>query len=117
VWVLPFDPQSKPLRLVGPGAAEDHTGFGMLSLSPDETRLAYARTGDDGYSRMSVVKSMGGESYAVSTRRDCYPLGWAADSSAVFYIEGNAWQGESTALMKMNASGSGRTVLVSGAGR
>jgi len=115
IWALPFDTAVRPVRLVAPGAIADRASFGMLSLSPDGQRLAYVRAGDDGYARMSVVKTAGGEPYAVSTRRDCYPVGWTTDSSAIFFIEGNGWQGEPTALVRLKASGSGRTVIVSGA--
>lgn len=91
--------------------------FGDLMLSPDGSWLAYAERGDDGYSRLFAIPAAGGRARSLCVRHDCYPLGWSADGSRVFFIEGNALQGEHTVLMSVEPSGEGRTALVDGATR
>ncbi len=115
VWSLTFGDQRR--LLVGAQGSHQRGDFGMLTLAPDGTRLAFARTGDDGYSRMALVRTTGGIPIPVSQRRDAYPLGWTADSSAVFAIEGNSWQGEQTALVRVAPDGHREAVIVSGADR
>ena len=90
--------------------------FSDLLLAPDGTQLLFAEHGDDGYSRMFVVPASGGSAEELSVRRDCYPLRWAADGGALLFIEGNAFQGDPTALMRVEPSGAARRLLVDGAG-
>ena len=107
---------SDPRRLVGPAPDADKVvTFGRLILSPDAKSLAYTTNGDDGYSRLWVVPVAGGSPVQITSRRDGYPLGWTADSSAILFIEGNSFQGEQTALWRAYIHGLGRKMLVSGA--
>lgn len=117
IWALAFDPKAKPVRLVWPEAADDRGVLGMLCLSPDTVHLAYARAGDDGYARMGIIATSGGVPVLVSARKDTYPMGWSADSSVAFFIEGNGWQGEPTALERIRPDGTRKVVLVAGAER
>lgn len=116
VWAVPFD-GSTPTRIVGPPASTRPLGLGSLLLAPDAMRLSFSATGDDGYSRPAVVGTNGGTPVELSRRRDAYPMRWTADGTALLMIEGNAWQAESTALVRCRADGSGTVVVVSGAGR
>lgn len=93
------------------------SGFRDLVLSPDGRWLAYAEYGDDEYSRVFVVPTAGGVPTALSLRRDCYPLGWSADGSRLFLVEGNAYQGEPTSLVEVRPDGSGRRLVREGAAR
>lgn len=90
--------------------------FSDLFVSWDATRLVFAEQSDDGYSRMYAVPSDGGNASALSVRRDCYPLRWTADGAAVMFIEGNAFQGDPTALMRVAPEGASRRLLIEGAG-
>ncbi len=78
--------------------------------------LAYAEVGDDGYSRTYIYDSSTGRSVALSLRRDTYPLCWSADGRRLFFVEGNAFQGEPTSVMKVLPDGMGRVVVVDGGG-
>lgn len=89
--------------------------FSDLLLSTDGGQLVFSEQGDDGYSRMFAVPAAGGEAVALSVRRDCYPLRWTVDGTAVLFIEGNSFQGEPTSLMRSSATGMARRLLVSGA--
>lgn len=90
--------------------------FSDLLLSSDATQLAFAEHGDDGYSRMFAVPAGGGSVTGLSVRRDCYPLRWTVDGAAVMFIEGNAFQGDPTALMRVTPTGGSRRPLIDGAG-
>ena len=90
--------------------------FSDLLLAPDGTQLVFAEQSDDGYSRMFAVPASGGSAGELSVRRDCYPLRWTADGGAVLFIEGNAFQGDPTALMRVAPGGASRRLLVDGAG-
>ena len=103
-------------RLVAPLQDADKAAtFGRLMLSPGSARLGYTADGDDGYSRLWVVPAAGGNPVQIASRRDTYPLGWTGDGSAILFIEGNAFQGEQTALWRANPDGLGRKMLVGGA--
>jgi hypothetical protein len=115
IWVMRVD-GSAPRRIVGKPETERPFGYASLMLSPDGQRLLYAEVGDDGYSRASIVPVAGGTPVPLTVRRDTYPLGWSADGTGVFLIEGNAFQGEPTALMSVRADGMGRRTVVAGAG-
>lgn len=91
--------------------------FEDLCVSSDGKRIAYAEAGDDGYSRLFALDaSDGGAPVPLSVRRDDYPLCWGCDGR-LYFIEGNAWQGEATRLMAVRADGTGRTIIVEGASR
>ncbi|PKQ19440.1 MAG: hypothetical protein CVT66_10205 [Actinobacteria bacterium HGW-Actinobacteria-6] len=91
--------------------------FQDLCASGDGNRLAYAEAGDDGYSRIFAMDAAGGGSpVTLSVRRDDYPMCWGCDGR-LFFIEGNAWQGESTKLMSVQPDGTGRTTVLEGASR
>jgi len=115
IWVMRVD-GSAPRRIVGKPQTERPFGYASLMLSPDGQRLLYAEAGDDGYSRASIVPVAGGTPVLLTVRRDTYPLGWSADGNSVFFVEGNAFQGEPTALMSVRADGMGRRTVVAGAG-
>jgi hypothetical protein len=108
---------SRGRTIVGAAAASRAVTFGDLLLAPDGGELVYAEHGDDGYSRMFAVAAGGGVPVSLCVRRDCYPLRWAADGQSVLFIEGNAFQGDATALMRVAPSGQSRRLLVDGAGR
>lgn len=100
----------------GPQAGA-RASFQDLCLSADGSRLVYAEVGDDGYSRLFALNAAdGGAPASLSVRRDDYPLCWGCDGR-VYFIEGNAWQGEATKLMAVRADGTGRTVVLEGANR
>lgn len=107
---------SRPRELAGPVAGEKPASIGRLKLSPDGVWLLYAASGDDGYSRAYTLRLSDRTRTSLSARRDTYPLAWSADGSRVFIIEGNEWQGESTALVSVKSDGTEWTVLVPGAG-
>ncbi|TDB39547.1 MAG: hypothetical protein D9V44_00825 [Actinobacteria bacterium] len=100
----------------GPQAGA-RASFQDLCLSTDGARLAFAEVGDDGYSRLFAVNAAdGGAPSSLSVRRDDYPLCWGCDER-LYFIEGNAWQGEATKLMAVRGDGTGRTIVVEGARR
>jgi len=78
--------------------------------------VAYAEVGDDGYSHAFIYDSTTGDSAALTVRRDTYPLYWSADGKRLFFVEGNAFQGEQTNLMSVRADGMGRELVVAEAG-
>lgn len=78
--------------------------------------LAYAEVGDDGYSRSYIYDSVEGRSVALSMRKDTYPLCWSADGKRLFVVEGNAFQGEATAIVSTLPDGMGRVTVVQGGG-
>ncbi|MBN2848278.1 MAG: hypothetical protein JXP72_07505 [Coriobacteriia bacterium] len=102
--------------LVSAPDAERAVSFSDLMLCPNGATLAYAEHGDDGYSRLFTVATSGGAAVQRSLRRDCYPLSWSADCGAVLFIEGNALQGERTALARVTLADGIMSVLVEGAG-
>jgi Tol biopolymer transport system component len=89
---------------------------GALFPSPDGTKVFFALTGDDGYSRLRIGDSSAKKIVALNTRYDAYPRGWLLDGSAVLYIDGNSIQNEATSLYRMAPDGTGREKVVSGAG-
>jgi Tol biopolymer transport system component len=111
-----IDGSGKRTLVSGPAASRAVT-FGDLLLAPNADRLVYAERSDDGYSRMFAVPPGGGAPTDLSVRRDCYPLRWTADGASVFFIEGNAIQGDPTALMRVSPAGGSRRLLVDGANR
>lgn len=102
--------------LVAKPSVEVGVSFGDLVASPDLTRIVYAETGDDGYSRLFSMSAGGGTPKALSLRRDDYVIGWSADGTEILFIEGNAIQEEPTKLMAMRPDGTGRRTVIEGAG-
>jgi Tol biopolymer transport system component len=116
IWSFATD-GTDPKQLVKPSsAAEKGSTFGRLLLSPDGASLLYAEESDDGYSRMWLVPVTGGTPVSLSPRRDSYPLKWSVSGKEILFIEGNAFQGESTALFHVSPAGTRRLMVVSGAG-
>ncbi|HET6497445.1 MAG TPA: hypothetical protein VFH17_00105 [Coriobacteriia bacterium] len=115
IWAMRADGTAQR-RVVGTPMTPWAFAFAGLMLSPDGAHLLYAEVGDDGHSRAAVVPLAGGDPVALSVRRDTYPAGWSADGSRVFFIEGNAFQGEATALVSAGADGLDRRTVVIGAG-
>jgi hypothetical protein len=90
--------------------------FDDVVASPDGAWIAYTEAGDDGYSRLFAIRSSGGKATALSIRHDDYIVGWSADGTEILFIEGNAIQQETTRLMAVRPNGSGRRIVVDGAG-
>ncbi len=106
---------SRRARVVGPPVDAPRATWGVLRLSPDGTRLAAAAVGDDRYSRLGIIDPTSGRVLPVGARRDTYVRYWSADGRFLYYVEGNAYQGEPTRLMRVESAGVGRTVVVAGA--
>ena len=108
-------------EIVGAPLDTRPVSYAHLCMSPGSSgaagrHLAYAEVGDDGYSHAFIHDSTTGRSVALTVRRDTYPLFWSADGKRLFFVEGNAFQGEQTNLMSVGADGMGRELVVSGAG-
>lgn len=102
-------------RLSGSPPGLPRAAWGTLRPSPDESRLAAVATGDDQVSRIHVIDTASGAVVPVSARRDAYFKGWSSDGRHLYAIEGNAYQGEPTALVRIGLDGSTRRTLVTGA--
>lgn len=103
--------------LVGPPADVGAYTYASLYVSPDGRSLAYARAGDDGFSRMSVVPVDGSaKPRDLSPRHDDYPRCWTSDGTRIAFISGNAMTGRATDLASIRPDGTNRLVLVTGAG-
>jgi Tol biopolymer transport system component len=116
IGVLRFDGTGQRTLVKRP-AAGGAAFFGEVDVSPDGSRLVYAETGDDGYSRIFAMPVAGGRPSQLSTRRDAYVVGFSADGTELLYVDGNAVQGESTRLMAVHLDGSHRRVVLDDAGR
>jgi Tol biopolymer transport system component len=115
IWSVTYDGKKK-VKLVGNSPAVNASvTYGELMLSPDGKKLLFAADGDDGYSRLWIVPTAGGTPTAISRRRDGYALGWSRDGKGVIFIEGNAFQGQTTSLWLSDLTGRRRTKLVEGA--
>lgn len=90
--------------------------FGEARVTLDGTRLVYTESGDDGYSHIFALPIGGGRPVLLSGRGDGYPVCFSADGSELFYIDGNAIQGESTRLAAVRLDGTHRRVVIDGAG-
>jgi len=116
IWSFKLD-GTDARRLVRPNSAiEKGATFGRMMLSPDGATLLYAAESDDGYSRMFVVPTKGGSPLSLSSARDDYPLRWSVSGTDILFIEGNAFQGEATALYHSSATGARRLMVLNGAG-
>jgi hypothetical protein len=73
--------------------------------------------GDDGYSRLRTIGPDGRDVRQVEGSRDVYPLAWAGGhGSLLFYVEGNASQGEPTALVSVDPFCQNKHFVLVGAG-
>jgi predicted small lipoprotein YifL len=106
---------SRLLSVAGAPVDLPRTVWGALRLSPDGSRLVACATGDDQISRTSIIPVGGGSAVLVDVRRDTYPKGWSRSGEYFNYIQGNAYQGEETALLRMKLDGTERRVLITGA--
>jgi Tol biopolymer transport system component len=88
---------------------------GQLFPSPDGSKVLFALTGDDGYSRIQMLDASTKKLTPLSPLYDETPIGWLLDGSAVLFIRGNADQQEKTSLFRMKPDGTHRTELVKSA--
>lgn len=86
--------------------SKTNTVYSRLMLSSDGSWLAFTESGDDGASRMFTIRKDGTKLKPTSERWDEYPVCWSVNGSTVFFIRGNAEQGEKTQLRKIQADGS-----------
>jgi Tol biopolymer transport system component len=89
--------------------------WGRIFPSPDGSQLAMSALGDDGYARTFLLSSSGGGAIKLTQRRDTAFHSWSPSGKFLFLIEGNAFQGEPTALVRVRNDGSGRRTIVTGA--
>lgn len=106
---------SGTVRVAGAPVATPRTVWGVLRLSPDGSLLAASATGDDQVSRTSIIPVGGGPAKPVDLRRDTYVKSWSPSGAFLYYVQGNAYQGEETALFRVARDGTGRRVIVTGA--
>lgn len=106
---------SRARRLAGEPAGEAEAVWGALCLAPDGRHLGAVAVGDDQYSRISVIRLADGAVVRVPTRRDAYPRCWSASGDHLYYVEGNAYQGEPTVLYRVSPDGTGRRQIATGA--
>lgn len=102
-------------KLVGAPAGDVPAIWGSMCLSPAGTHLGVAAEGDDEYSRVGIIPLPRGTSTQVGLRRDSYLRCWSTDGRYLLYVEGNAYQGEPTILYRVEADGSDRRVVATGA--
>lgn len=112
VSMTPAGKDQKKLR--GAPAGDVPAVWNELAVSPDGVSLAAGALGDDEYSRVWVIPHNGGEGVLLTPRRDGYIHGWSASGDSLFLIDGNAYQGESTALLSVKPDGGGRRLIVTG---
>ena len=103
-------------RLVGASTDTRVVVYSDLKLSPNGKALVFARTSDDGYSRMEVIAAKGGVPAELSLRRDDYPIGWTTNGEWIMFVDGNATQGEKTDVLAVAPSGGLRRTVVAGGG-
>lgn len=102
-------------KLLSGPTVDMRANWGSFLLSRDGSRLALAAVGDDGFSRLSVMTIATGAEVRLNVRRDAYPSSWSRDSKRLYFVEGSAYQGESTSLVSVDVDGSDRHVVVTGA--
>jgi hypothetical protein len=103
--------------LVGSSAEARAGRYDDLLPSPNGLYLAYTVAGDDGFSRLRCIRLDGSGDVSLSRRRDDYPLRWSDDSTRVFFVDGNADQGQDTDLMSALPDGTSRIVVVPRGGK
>jgi hypothetical protein len=115
LWSFAYDGTDRHKLVTAAAVGGSSATYGEMMPSPDGSKLLFAADGDDGYSRLYIVPSAGGTLTAISGRRDGYALGWTRDATGILFIEGNSFQGQTTALLKSDLTGHRRTTLVKGA--
>lgn len=105
---------SAVLPVLGAPSAAARATWGALQLSPDGSHLAAVATGDDGYSRVSILRLGGTSEVKPDSRRDAYTRSWSADGKYLYYVQGNLFQGQPTTLYRIERDGTGRKALVVG---
>jgi Tol biopolymer transport system component len=115
IWAFDYNGANKKQLVASSLTSGTEVTYGNLILSPNGSKLLFSADGDDGYSRLWTVPVAGGKATKISGRRDGYAVAWTRDSKNVLFIEGNAFQGQVTALWKSDLTGSHRTKLVEGA--
>lgn len=98
-------------------APSELTSLNRVLLGGDGGMLAYDVVGDDGYSRIRTIRADGQGERAMPGKLDVYPMCWGVDGDRLFFIEGNASQGEPTALVSAGPTGKGKHFVVLGARR
>lgn len=98
-----------------PGVVGRMVAYGDVEVSPDGRYLVFCAGSDDGYSRMYSVRTDGGDPVSLSVRRDDYCRGFSATGEYFYFLEGNAFQGEPTALWRVSPDGTRRFLVVDGA--
>ncbi len=90
----------------------DQATYTRLSWSPDGGQIAVEATGDDGYSRVTIIDTSGlNSTWQVNSRRDNYLATWSADGSRLLYFEGNVFQGAPSNLWNIKRNGLSRRVI------
>jgi Tol biopolymer transport system component len=98
-----------------PGVVGQMVAYGDVEVSPDGRYLVFCAGSDDGYSRMYSIRTDGGGPVSLSVRRDDYCRGFSATGEYFYFLEGNAFQGEPTALWRVSPDGTRRFLVVDGA--
>lgn len=115
-WLVTMRPDGAGSRILAGGPAQaPRAMWGVLRLSPDGRWLAAAATGDDKYSRVTIVNLENGTLTPLESRRDLYVKYWSASGGHLYCVEGNAYQGEPTVLLRFDPDGGGKKALVTGA--
>lgn len=102
-------------EVIGGSGLSRQVTYSTLCVSPAGGHLLYAATGDDGFSRTYVTTLDSPSPVSLGIRRDTYPHTWSADGLKVFFIEGNTFQGEKSALLRADHIGLGRVTVVADA--
>jgi hypothetical protein len=112
--VYSSDEKGSPGTLVAKRTAAGPTfALAHLCPSPTSSEVLLAEIGDDGYSRLLILKD--GRFAQIATRRDAYPLCWSADGGWALYFEGNSFQGEPSRLARARPDGRDSEIIVVGA--
>jgi len=101
-------------QVAGPVSGAMPAMWYSLLVSPDGKFLAATAQGDDGYSRAYLAPTSGGDLTGLTQRRDTRAHAWNAKGDRLFFIEGNSFQGEQTALFSVKRDGSARRMIVTG---
>lgn len=102
-------------RILGKPSGDVMAAWSELCVSPDGMLLAAGALGDDEYSRAWIIPLGGGDAVLVTPRRDGYVHGWSASGRELYLVDGNAYQGETTALLVVDGASGSRRLLVTGA--
>lgn len=115
-WIVAVAPDGSGATRFAQGPAEDERAdWGELCLSPDGKNLGAVALGDDEYSRISIFTLPNGDETRLNLRRDAYARCWSSAGDYLYFVEGNAYQGEPTVLYRIAPDGTGRRVVATGA--